>query len=160
MKDVNDMEEIRELLFGALEKENKTEFRQLNRKIVELREDMRRELNTFSKSIKGIINQLDTHYSDKFKALEEKTDNRFKAHKNITSAEINSMKKEQSIQKEFVSESLDSLRTTFDDKLNEVNTHLIENSVSKASLASMFFESAVKLKNTTLVSEIKNKIKK
>jgi len=144
----SDMSQIRELLLGEFEKQTKNEFQAIYRTLNEIRESNQQDIEKLNKILQKKYQYLETTISTQLNSQKEFNINKFK-----------SIQDEINIQQEYTTKAFNTLNSRFEKKLNIIKEDYTQKNVSKESMATMFFEYAMKLKNESVEDKLTENIK-
>ncbi len=144
----SDMAQIKELLVGEFERETKNEFQAIYKTINELKEQTQQE-----------IAKLDKILQKKYQYLETNINNQINSQKEFNINKFNSIQEEINIQQEFTTKAFNTLNSRFQKKLNSIKDDYTQKNISKESMATMFFEYALKLQNESIKDKLTENIK-
>lgn len=152
------MDQIRELLIGEFVQDTNNKFESLQRKVDAIQEEYRENIGMLSNSFDTKLEKLEQSSNDHYQYLQEYIDVKMQEQTKLTTNSMMGLKEELYIQKEHINKSLTMVKKIFDVKLEALREEFSSKSVSKTSLASMFLEYSLKLKDSDIESEIKNEI--
>ena len=143
----SDMDQMRELLLGEFEEKIKNEFNSIYRELEEIKEKNQQEIDKFNKLLQ-----------QKYQYLENSINTQIKSQQDINGDKFKSIEQEIFIQQEYTTKAFSTLNSRFEKKLNALRDDYTKKNVSKESMATMFFEYAMKLKNENLKDKLKKNI--
>ncbi len=143
----SDMDQMRELLLGEFEEKIKNEFNSIYRELEEIKEKNQQEIDKFNKLLQ-----------QKYQYLENSINTQIKSQQDINGDKFKSIEQEIFIQQEYNKQVFNALRNQFEKRLNALKNDYTQKNVSKESMATMFFEYAMKLKNENLKDKLKKNI--
>ena len=144
----SDMSQIRELLLGEFEKQTKNEFQAIYRTLNEIRESNQQDIEKLNKILQKKYQYLETTINNQLNSQKEFNINKFE-----------SIQDEINIQQEYTTKAFKTLNSRFEKKLNLIKEDYTQKNVSKESMATMFFEYAMKLKNESVEDKLTENIK-
>ncbi len=144
----SDMDQIRELLLGEFKEETKNEFKSIYRELDEIKEKNQQDIDNLSKLLQ-----------QKYQHLENSINTQIKSQQDINEDKFKSIGQEIFIQQEYNKQVFNTLKKQFEKRLNTLKDDYTQKNVSKESMASMFFDYAVKLKNENLKDKLKKNLK-
>lgn len=144
----SDMNQIRELLLGEFESKTKNEFKSIYRELSEIKEKNQQDMDKLNKSLQ-----------QKYQYLENSINTQLNSQQKINSDKFKSIEKEILIQQEYNNKVFNTLKKQFEKRLNSLKEDYTQKNVSKESMASMFFEYALKLKDESIEDKLKKNIK-
>jgi len=144
----SDMSQIRELLLGEFEKQTKNEFQAIYRTLNEIRESNQQDIEKLNKILQKKYHYLETTINNQLNSQKEFNINKFE-----------SIQDEINIQQEYTTKAFKTLNSRFEKKLNLIKEDYTQKNVSKESMATMFFEYAMKLKNESVEDKLTENIK-
>ncbi|MEA3490476.1 MAG: hypothetical protein U9R27_01100 [Campylobacterota bacterium] len=154
----NDMNQIRELLIGEFSQEVKSQLKLLDKRLTQLHEDNKRDIDTIEKTLESKINKVHKVSNERYESIKLLLEQRINEQNSIMQNEVVAIENILATQHESTKKSLNLLKTRMQSKLNDLEETNSRKNVSKESLASMFLEYSLKLKDTTLADKIKEKI--
>lgn len=143
----SDMDQIRELLIGEFEVKTKNEFKSIYRELDELKEQNQQDIDKLNKILQQKYQYLENSITTQLNSQQEINNNKF-----------TSIQKEILIQQEYNNKVFNTLKKQFENRLNILKDDYTQKNISKESMASMFFEYAVKLKNDNIEDKLKKNI--
>jgi len=144
----SDMNQIRELLLGEFESKTKNEFKSIYRELSEIKEKNQQDMDKLNKSLQ-----------QKYQYLENSINTQLNSQQKINSDKFKSIEKEILIQQEYNNKVFNTIKKQFEKRLNSLKEDYTQKNVSKESMASMFFEYALKLKDESIEDKLKKNIK-
>jgi gas vesicle protein len=154
----NDMNQIRELLIGEFSQEVKNQLKLLNERVDQLQEDNKQEIERVAKSLDSKINKVYKISNERFESLKDTIEKKIKEQETLTQDELSALQEVIALQQETSQKSLHILKSRFESKLKDLKDDYIRRNVSKDSLASIFLEYSLKLKESTIEDELKDKL--
>jgi len=154
----NDMNQIRELLIGEFSQEVKNQLKLLNERVDQLQEDNKREIERVAKTLDSKINKVYKISNERYESLKEGIDKKIKEQESLTQDELVALQDSITIHQDATQKSYNILKSRFETKIKDLKDDYIRRNVSKDSLASIFLEYSLKLKDTTVEDELKDKL--
>jgi F0F1-type ATP synthase membrane subunit b/b' len=170
------MDQIRELMFGAQIREYNIRFDKLDSELSTLSQDMHKRIdevnNTLSDALHTAIESLNKEIKSlaltnqeeradlqqKIERIDGKFTNRFESLSEETDKSTNNFHKELSQTRGKLQQEIQDLRTKVFDELQKRLSSLGEAKVSKDSMAEILFEVGMKLKGTELISDLQEMV--
>lgn len=154
------MDQIRELLIGDFIQDTNKKLEVMQERLDDIQEDYREDIERLSNNFNAKIMQMDKVSSDKYEYLERQIDEKIKGESKRSTTHLEVLKEELNTHKEYSDKSLSMFKKIYDAKLQALRDEHSQKSVSKTSLASMFLEYSLKLKDSNIENEIKSEITK
>jgi len=155
----NDMDQIRDLLIGDFSQEIKNQLKVLDERLTQLHEDNRQAIETLSTTLDAKINKIYKISNEKNESLKLMIEQRLSEQNSITQDEFTSIENRLNTQNISTQKALTLLKSRVDANLTSLQEDNNRKNVSKESLASLFLEYSLKLKDTNLADKIKDKTK-
>jgi len=153
-----DMEQIRELLIGEFSKETKDRLDRLEAHIEEMQDENLKNIKNLSKSLTNKLNQVHKMSQNSHQNLEDLINRKIKEQKQLTSEEFEDINNQLDIQKDFTNESLNILKKSIKSNIKTLREDIINRSVSKESLSTIFLDYSLRLKDSNVEDELINEI--
>ncbi|SFV60248.1 hypothetical protein MNB_SV-9-807 [hydrothermal vent metagenome] len=153
-----DMEQIRELLIGEFSKETKDRLDRLEAHIEEIQDENLKNIKNLSKSLTNKLNQVHKMSQNSHQNLEDLINRKIKEQKQLTSEEFQDINNQLDIQKDFTNESLNILKKSIKSNIKTLREDIINRSVSKESLSTIFLDYSLRLKDSNVEDELINEI--
>jgi len=153
-----DMEQIRELLIGEFSKETKDRLDRLEAHIEEMQDENLKNIKNLSKSLTNKLNQVHKMSQNSHQNLEDLINRKIKEQKQLTSEEFQDINNQLDIQKDFTNESLNILKKSIKSNIKTLREDIINRSVSKESLSTIFLDYSLRLKDSNVEDELINEI--
>ncbi|MEA1953809.1 MAG: hypothetical protein U9O24_05410 [Campylobacterota bacterium] len=154
----NDMNQIRDLLIGEFSKEVKDQLKLLDDRLTQLHEDNKRKIEETAKMLETKINKVHAISQERNKSLKLLLEEKMNEQNSITKNEFTVIENTINAQNESHLKSVNLLKNRLELRLNSLEEDNIRKNVSKDSLASMFLEYSLKLKDTSITNELKDKM--
>ena len=155
-----DMEQIRELLIGEFIKETKHRLDTIERDMNQIQEENLQHIKSLSKSLTTKINQAHKMSQNNYQNLEDLVNKKFKEQKAITTSELNTIKNDIEIEKDFNKKSLNIVKKSMSSNLKSLREDMVDRHISKESLSTIFFDYSLRLKDSSVEDKLIDEISK